>query len=120
MIRNTNFYPGAQKRSVDADTAAVQPRKKQRVGGGPSQLQQATAKGTLIHFLCPRTKIQRYSPSMTGSRKGKEVRPSPHPCGENIINSDDELIGAFNEDDEELRSDESEDEVDQDIVVSVL
>lgn len=35
-----------------------------------------------------------------------------------IVNSDDELIGAFDDDDDEFSPDENEDEIDQDIVVS--
>lgn len=57
---------------------------------------------------------------LLGARKGKEVGPPPRPHDKDAANSDDELIGIFDEDDEELRPDKSEDEVDQDIIVSTL
>ena len=56
------------------------------------------------------------------ARKGKGTGPPLHPHGEDIIDSDDELIGAFNEDEDEVQPNESssEEDDDQDIVVSTL
>jgi hypothetical protein len=60
-----------------------------------------------------------YLPQPPGTRKGKEVRPPPHSRKEDFIDSDNELIGAF-DDDDELELDECEDDVDQDLVVSSI
>lgn len=94
-------YPDTQKCSADPDATVTQPQKKQRVGGASIQPQQAAGKGT---------------------RKSKEVRlphnPPSHKDGD--INSDNELIGIF-DDDEELEPDENEDDdIDPDITVSIL
>ena len=60
--------------------------------------------------------------SLIDTRRGKEVRPPPQLVEEEDANSDDELIGIFDndDDDEELGLDESADDdgVDQDLVVS--
>lgn len=88
-----------KKRSADANTSIVQPQsKKPRVSGGAPQLGLTTTKD---------------------ARKSREVRPPPCPGNsEDIINSDDELVGIFDDDDEEFRQDESEDDdLDHNIVI---
>ena len=56
-----------------------------------------------------------------GARKNKEAQPLRNPHEDCSANSDDELIGIFDDDDEEPESDGDEDnDVDPDIVVSTL
>jgi hypothetical protein len=59
--------------------------------------------------------------TLIAARNGKVISASPHPIGEEIDNSDDELIGIFDDDDDEKpRPSESEDDedIDEDVVVS--
>lgn len=47
------------------------------------------------------------------------MRPAPQPGEDDDVNSDNELVGIFDDDDDEPQLDESEDDdIDQDIVVS--
>jgi len=63
----------------------------------------------------------RYLLELIGARKGKGVGPPSRSHREDVIDSDDELIGAFDEDDEEeIRPDESDSDGNDDIVVSTL
>ena len=63
----------------------------------------------------------RYLLELIGARKGKGIGPPSHSHQEDVIDSDDKLIGAFDEDDEEeIWPDKSDSDGDNDIVVSTL
>ena len=87
--------------------------------GGSLQLQRTTTKGAFSQPQCSSRKGS-YLASL-GARKNKEAQPLHNPHEDGGANSDDELIGVFDDNDEERESDGDEDNnVDPDITVSTL
>lgn len=103
-------YPGTQKRSADAsaDADTIQPQKKQRLNRSSPQLEQIPSKSMPHLHLCPLHNSS--DPSLLGVPTSKDTGRPPCPSEEDVVNSNDELIGIFDEDDEGRISEESEDE----------